>query len=82
MAGGCARAGRGGRDVLGCLLCARRAIGGMTAGGAFVNISSAAATLGSPGTYVHYAVAKAAVDAMTVGLSKEVAADGRSCMCR
>ncbi|MFD4127436.1 SDR family oxidoreductase [Streptomyces globisporus] len=47
-----------------------------SAGGAIVNISSAAATLGSPGTYVHYAAAKAAVDAMTVGLSKEVAADG------
>src|ERR1022692_3872596 len=39
-------------------------------------ISSAAATIGSPGQYVHYAAAKAAVDAMTVGLSKEVAADG------
>ncbi|MEU3433691.1 SDR family oxidoreductase [Streptomyces sp. NPDC006863] len=63
-------------NVLGYLLCARRAIGAMTAGGAIVNISSAAATLGSPGTYVHYAAAKAAVDAMTVGLSKEVAADG------
>ena len=63
-------------NILGYLLCARRAIGDMTAGGAIVNISSAAATLGSPGTYVHYAAAKAAVDAMTVGLSKEVAADG------
>lgn len=62
-------------NVLGYPLCARRAIGDMTAGGAIVNISSAAATLGSPGTYVHYAAAKAAVDAMTVGLSKEVAAD-------
>jgi NAD(P)-dependent dehydrogenase (short-subunit alcohol dehydrogenase family) len=47
-----------------------------TGGGAIVNISSAAATLGSPGTYVHYAATKAAVDAMTVGLAKEVAADG------
>ncbi|MDQ0793436.1 NAD(P)-dependent dehydrogenase (short-subunit alcohol dehydrogenase family) [Streptomyces sp. B1I3] len=43
---------------------------------AIVNISSAAATIGSPGQYVHYAAAKAAVDAMTVGLSKEVAPDG------
>ncbi|MFJ7414189.1 SDR family NAD(P)-dependent oxidoreductase [Streptomyces sp. NPDC098077] len=68
-------------NVPGYLLCARRAIGGMTAGGAIVNISSAAATLGSPGTYVHYAAAKAAVDAMTVGLSKEVAADGLRVNC-
>jgi NAD(P)-dependent dehydrogenase (short-subunit alcohol dehydrogenase family) len=67
-----------GVNVLGYLLCARRAVRDMsrTGGGAVVNISSAAATIGSPGQYVHYAAAKAAVDAMTVGLSKEVAADG------
>ncbi|MFD7015293.1 SDR family NAD(P)-dependent oxidoreductase [Streptomyces sp. NPDC059928] len=65
-------------NVLGYLLCARRALQDMVkaGGGAIVNISSAAATLGSPGQYVHYAAAKAAVDAMTVGLSKEVAAEG------
>ncbi|MBF9069700.1 SDR family NAD(P)-dependent oxidoreductase [Streptacidiphilus fuscans] len=65
-------------NVLGYLLCARRAIRDMGAngGGAIVNISSAAATLGSPGQYVHYAASKAAVDAMTVGLAKEVAQDG------
>ncbi|WP_030785514.1 SDR family NAD(P)-dependent oxidoreductase [Streptomyces sp. NRRL S-920] len=65
-------------NVLGYLLCARQAVRAMTAsgGGCVVNISSAAATLGSPGQYVHYAAAKAAVDALTVGLSKEVAADG------
>jgi len=64
-------------NVLGYLLCARRAIRDMApGGGAIVNISSAAATLGSPGQYVHYAAAKAAVDAMTVGLSKELAQDG------
>ncbi|MEY9848187.1 SDR family NAD(P)-dependent oxidoreductase [Streptacidiphilus sp. MAP5-3] len=65
-------------NVLGYLLCARRAIRDMTAngGGAIVNISSAAATLGSPGQYVHYAASKAAVDAMTIGLAKEVAQDG------
>ncbi|MER5397706.1 SDR family oxidoreductase [Streptomyces sp. NPDC002599] len=65
-------------NVLGYLLCARRAVREMTAsgGGAIVNISSSAATLGSPGQYVHYAATKAAVDALTVGLSKEVAADG------
>ncbi|MFE0063368.1 SDR family NAD(P)-dependent oxidoreductase [Streptomyces sp. NPDC059003] len=62
-------------NVLGYLLCARRAVRDMTrtGGGAIVNISSAAATLGSPGQYVHYAATKAAVDAMTVGLGKEVA---------
>jgi NAD(P)-dependent dehydrogenase (short-subunit alcohol dehydrogenase family) len=46
-------------------------------GGVIVNISSAAATLGSPGTYVHYAAAKAGVDALTLGLSKELAPDIR-----
>ncbi|MEU5687379.1 oxidoreductase [Streptomyces venezuelae] len=65
-------------NVLGYLLCARRAVRDMKAngGGAIVNISSAAATLGAPGEYVHYAAAKGAVDTMTVGLSKEVAGDG------
>ncbi|MEV0253982.1 SDR family oxidoreductase [Streptomyces sp. NPDC050732] len=65
-------------NVLGYLLCARRAVRDMraTGGGAIVNLSSAAATLGAPGEYVHYAAAKGAVDTMTVGLSKEVAADG------
>lgn len=46
------------------------------AGGVLVNISSGAATLGSPGEYVQYAAAKAGVDALTVGLAQEVAADG------
>lgn len=65
-------------NLLGYLLCARRAVRDMagTGGGAVVNISSAAATLGSPGQYVHYAAAKAGIDALTVGLAKEVAADG------
>ena len=64
-------------DVVGYLLCARRAARDMSGrGGAIVNVSSAAATLGSPGEYVHYAGAKAAVDAVTVGLAKELAADG------
>ncbi|MFI8282401.1 SDR family oxidoreductase [Streptomyces albidoflavus] len=65
-------------NVLGYLLCARRAVRDLAAsgGGALVNISSAAATLGSPGEYVHYAAAKAAVDTLTVGLAKEVAQDG------
>ncbi|WP_330237762.1 SDR family NAD(P)-dependent oxidoreductase [Streptomyces sp. NBC_00525] len=65
-------------NVLGYLLCARRAVRDMTrtGGGAIVNVSSAAATLGSPGEYVHYAAAKGAVDTMTVGLSKEVGPAG------
>ncbi|GAA0956513.1 SDR family oxidoreductase [Streptomyces rhizosphaericus] len=68
-------------NVTGALLCARRAAREMSTrhggqGGAIVNISSGAATTGSPGEYVHYAASKAAVDAMTVGLSKELAAEG------
>ncbi|MCM2577374.1 SDR family oxidoreductase [Streptomyces meridianus] len=68
-------------NVTGALLCARRAALGMSTrhggtGGAIVNISSCAATLGAPGEYVHYAASKAAVDAMTVGLAKELAGEG------
>ncbi|MFJ5265421.1 glucose 1-dehydrogenase [Streptomyces sp. NPDC088387] len=65
-------------NVLGTLLCSRRAARLMTArgGGAIVNVSSAAATLGSPGDYVHYAATKAAVDALTLGLAKELGPDG------
>ncbi|MBQ0987398.1 SDR family oxidoreductase [Streptomyces sp. F63] len=68
-------------NVMGTLLCARRAVRDMStryggAGGAIVNISSGASTTGSPGEYVHYAATKAAVDAMTNGLAKEVAAEG------
>ena len=44
--------------------------------GAIVNLSSGAATLGGPGEYVHYAGSKAAVDAITIGLSKELGPDG------
>lgn len=68
-------------NVLGSLLCARRAARAMSSrhgggGGAIVNISSGAATLGSPGEYVHYAATKAAVDTMTMGLAKELGPDG------
>ena len=45
-------------------------------GGVIVNVSSGAATLGSPGEYVQYAAAKAGVDALTVGLAQEVAGEG------
>jgi NAD(P)-dependent dehydrogenase (short-subunit alcohol dehydrogenase family) len=44
--------------------------------GRIVNLSSVAATLGSPGEYVHYAASKAAIDAFTIGLGKELAGDG------
>ncbi|MEV4971042.1 SDR family NAD(P)-dependent oxidoreductase [Streptomyces scopuliridis] len=65
-------------NLLGYLLCCRRAARDMAArgSGAIVNISSAAATLGAPGEYVHYAATKAATDALTVGLSKELGPDG------
>ena len=62
-------------NLLGVISCSKYAIGPMSqaGGGSIVNISSAAATLGGAGTYVHYAAAKAAVEALTVGLSKELA---------
>lgn len=65
-------------NLLGHLLCCRRAAKDMAAhgAGAIVNVSSAAATLGSPGDFVHYAATKAATDALTVGLSKELGPDG------
>jgi glucose 1-dehydrogenase len=65
-------------NVIGYLLCARRAARDLASngGGAIVNVSSAAATIGSPGEYVHYAGTKAAVDAITVGLAKELAGEG------
>jgi NAD(P)-dependent dehydrogenase (short-subunit alcohol dehydrogenase family) len=68
-------------NVVGSFLCAREAVRRMStkhggSGGAIVNLSSRAAVLGSPGEYVDYAASKAAVDALTIGLSKEVAAEG------
>ncbi|MGN2623935.1 SDR family oxidoreductase [Stutzerimonas balearica] len=68
-------------NVLGSFLCAREAIKRMSTahggrGGAIVNLSSVAARLGAPNEYIDYAAAKAAIDAMTIGLAKEVAAEG------
>ena len=68
-------------NVIGSFLCAREAVLRMSTrhggtGGAIVNVSSAAARLGAPGQYVDYAAAKGAMDAMTIGLAKEVAAEG------
>jgi NAD(P)-dependent dehydrogenase (short-subunit alcohol dehydrogenase family) len=67
-------------NVVGSILCAREAVRRMSTlhggkGGAIVNISSAAATLGSPGDYVDYAASKGAIDTFTVGLAREVAAE-------
>jgi len=63
-------------NVLGYLLVARGALRAFNGAGSIVNISSGAATLGGANRYVHYAASKAAVDGMTIGLAKEVAADG------
>jgi NAD(P)-dependent dehydrogenase (short-subunit alcohol dehydrogenase family) len=68
-------------NVMGTFLCAREAVRRMStrhggAGGAIVNVSSAASRLGSPGQYVDYAAAKGAVDAFTIGLAREVANEG------
>ncbi|MFF0225177.1 SDR family oxidoreductase [Streptomyces sp. NPDC004629] len=65
-------------NLLGTLLCSRRAARLMAArgDGVIVNVSSGAATLGSPGEYVHYAATKAAVDTLTLGLAKELGPDG------
>ena len=68
-------------NLFGSILCARKAAQVMStrrggAGGAIVNISSAAGTTGSPHEYVQYAAAKAGIDILTLGLSKELAGDG------
>ncbi|QMU79565.1 SDR family oxidoreductase [Streptacidiphilus sp. PB12-B1b] len=68
-------------NVVGAFLCARQAVLRMSTryggrGGAIVNVSSAASRLGSPHEYVDYAASKGAVDTLTLGLSKEVAAEG------
>ena len=67
-------------NVTGAMLVAREAVRRMAprhggSGGAIVNISSAAASIGSPGEYVWYAASKGAIDALTIGLAKEVAED-------
>jgi NAD(P)-dependent dehydrogenase (short-subunit alcohol dehydrogenase family) len=68
-------------NITSSFVCAREAVKRMStryggAGGVIVNLSSAAARLGSPGQYVDYAASKAAMDAFTLGLAKEVAAEG------
>ena len=68
-------------NVFGAFACAREAVRRMStkrggAGGAIVNVSSAAARLGSAGEYVDYAASKGAIDTFTVGLAREVAEEG------
>lgn len=68
-------------NVTGTLLCAREAIRRLSTrhggrGGSIVLVSSAAARLGGAGEYVDYAASKGAVDTITVGLAREVAAEG------
>ena len=68
-------------NVYSSMYCAREAVRRLStrhggAGGAIVNLSSAAARLGSPGQYVDYAAAKAAIETFTLGLAREVAAEG------
>lgn len=68
-------------NVVGSMVCAREAVLRMStrhggSGGAIVNLSSIAATLGSAGQYVDYAASKGAIDTFTVGLAREVAAEG------
>jgi len=68
-------------NVFGSFVCAREAVLRMStkyghAGGSIVNLSSAAARIGSPGQYVDYAAAKGAIDVFTMGLAKEVALEG------
>jgi NAD(P)-dependent dehydrogenase (short-subunit alcohol dehydrogenase family) len=68
-------------NVIGVHLCAAAAIRRMArrhggTGGAIVNVSSAAARIGSPGAFVHYAASKGAVDVLTIGLGKEAMTEG------
>jgi NAD(P)-dependent dehydrogenase (short-subunit alcohol dehydrogenase family) len=68
-------------NVIGSFVCAREAIRRMStkhggAGGAIVNLSSRASRLGAPNEYVDYAASKGAIDTFTVGLAKELAAEG------
>ena len=68
-------------NVTGSMLCAREAVKRMSTrhggqGGSIVNLSSVASRIGAPGQYVDYAAAKGAIDAFTLGLSKEVGGEG------
>ena len=68
-------------NILGSVLCAQAAVRRLSTrhggqGGSIVNLSSAAARIGSPGEFVDYAMSKGAIDTFTLGLAKEVATEG------
>jgi len=68
-------------NTVGSLLCAREAVRRLSTarggnGGSIVNMSSVASRLGGPGEFVHYAASKGAIDSLTLGLAREVAAEG------
>jgi len=68
-------------NIIGAFVCAREAVRRMSTdhggeGGSIVNVSSAASYLGSPNEFIDYAATKGAMDTMTIGLAKEVAAEG------
>lgn len=70
-----------GTNVIGTLLCSHTAVRHMStrhggAGGSIVQLGSIASRQGSPGRYVDYAASKGAIDSFTIGLAKEVAAEG------
>lgn len=62
-------------NIFSAMLCCHTAIGRMQQGGAIVNVSSVAATQGSPNRYIDYAASKGALESFTIGLAKEIAAD-------
>jgi NAD(P)-dependent dehydrogenase (short-subunit alcohol dehydrogenase family) len=68
-------------NVVGAFICAREAVRRMSRssggdGGGIVNVSSVAASTGAPHEYIDYAASKGALDSMTAGLAREVAAEG------
>lgn len=68
-------------NLTGAFMCARESVRRMSrsrggAGGSIVNVSSKAAVIGGPGEWIHYAASKAGLEALTAGLSKEVAREG------
>jgi NAD(P)-dependent dehydrogenase (short-subunit alcohol dehydrogenase family) len=68
-------------NVMGTIFCAREAVRRLSTarggpGGGIVNLSSVASRLGGPGEFVHYAASKGAIDSFTLGLAREVAAEG------
>jgi NAD(P)-dependent dehydrogenase (short-subunit alcohol dehydrogenase family) len=63
-------------NVIGLASCCKEALKRLPRGGSIVNVSSRASVFGGPGEWIHYAASKGAVDTLTIGLSKEAAAQG------